>query len=534
MKRRRKPWYRLRNVVFVLATLVALAIGREVYTAVTATPGQRENYPQRIAELIERGQPKDVPADSLNAVDIVEKAIVLETAVQADYRAKVSLPGGQVPIDYSLLRGPMSTKPYGPVVFEQIKTNSKQAMQDLRATEFYALLEQAAATRRAVRPTAQSGPVVGFLLPSLGKYRNLARLNGSRMYLAHQAREDEELVKAYEQTLMLGRIAGHGSFLIEYLVAVAIDALAMSELREELVERVPSEPVLVKLLAAMDRQVLPPMTIAIEGERLSVMDTIQWTHTDDGNGSGRLILTKAAELGSMWGSTPQLGLMGEWKILNMMGVAFPSKAANIRKVDEFFGIVKGAIESPFNQRSPAAIDAMVDQLPERYTLLRMILPAWGKAVQTHDQWRATWDGTRVMLAIEIYRARHGNYPASLGDLAPAVLPMVPMDHYSGKPFGYRRLNPGESRGYLLYTVGPDGMDNGGVQPKSRHDAFSAQRGRGFDYVLNEPRELPEPDKPEATDAPSAPPEPGTVAPDGGQPPQPSTPTPSQTPEPAMR
>ena len=56
-----------------------------------------------------------------------------------------------------------------------------------------------------------------------------------------------------------------------------------------------------------------------------------------------------------------------------------------------------------------------------------------------------------------YRADTGRYPARLAELAPKYLAAVPDDLFAGKPLVYR---PSEA-GYLLYSVGINGKDDGG-------------------------------------------------------------------------
>jgi len=69
--------------------------------------------------------------------------------------------------------------------------------------------------------------------------------------------------------------------------------------------------------------------------------------------------------------------------------------------------------------------------------------------------RADW--RRRPRRIAIYRADHGQYPEKLDELAPAVLPQLPVDLYHAKPFVYKR----DADGYLLYSTGEDGIDDGG-------------------------------------------------------------------------
>lgn len=61
-------------------------------------------------------------------------------------------------------------------------------------------------------------------------------------------------------------------------------------------------------------------------------------------------------------------------------------------------------------------------------------------------------------ALETYRAKHGSYPASLSDLSPGTLTKLPDDPFSpGAPLRYRKTE----KGFVLYSVGPDGIDDGG-------------------------------------------------------------------------
>jgi len=61
------------------------------------------------------------------------------------------------------------------------------------------------------------------------------------------------------------------------------------------------------------------------------------------------------------------------------------------------------------------------------------------------------------LGLQCYNLEKAEYPDGLEDLVPDYLPAVPMDPFSGAPFVYDRA---ESP-YRLYSVGPDGRDEGG-------------------------------------------------------------------------
>jgi hypothetical protein len=61
------------------------------------------------------------------------------------------------------------------------------------------------------------------------------------------------------------------------------------------------------------------------------------------------------------------------------------------------------------------------------------------------------------LALERYRLAHDRWPDSLEKLVPEFLNQVPLDPYDRKPLRYVRLKDGVA----IYSMGPDGIDNGG-------------------------------------------------------------------------
>ena len=71
------------------------------------------------------------------------------------------------------------------------------------------------------------------------------------------------------------------------------------------------------------------------------------------------------------------------------------------------------------------------------------------------QWHTLME---TALALAVYRARHGRYPQSLQALMPELLAEVPRDLFTAdRKVIYRR----QEDGYLLYSVGPNGRDDGG-------------------------------------------------------------------------
>jgi hypothetical protein len=71
----------------------------------------------------------------------------------------------------------------------------------------------------------------------------------------------------------------------------------------------------------------------------------------------------------------------------------------------------------------------------------------------------TWTRLAVTaIALKRHELRHGTFPQTLTSLVPEFLEAVPIDPMDGQPLRYRREEDG---GFLLYSVGLDGIDQGG-------------------------------------------------------------------------
>jgi hypothetical protein len=63
----------------------------------------------------------------------------------------------------------------------------------------------------------------------------------------------------------------------------------------------------------------------------------------------------------------------------------------------------------------------------------------------------------VMVAVERYRRSKARFPKTLNDLVPTYVAVVPTDAYDGAPIRLGRF----AEGVVLYSVGEDGVDDGG-------------------------------------------------------------------------
>jgi len=90
----------------------------------------------------------------------------------------------------------------------------------------------------------------------------------------------------------------------------------------------------------------------------------------------------------------------------------------------------------------------------------MVMPSWRKAMRTATETKARLIALKAALAVERYRLAHSNaLPDTLDVLVPQYLPSPPRDPMDEQPLRFKKL----SRGYVLYSIGADGIDNGGVE-----------------------------------------------------------------------
>jgi hypothetical protein len=111
---------------------------------------------------------------------------------------------------------------------------------------------------------------------------------------------------------------------------------------------------------------------------------------------------------------------------------------------------------------------------------KVILPAsFGPPVAAEREAALRVAFGELGLALERWKGREGVYPERLEQLVPqdiAAVPRDPWDPESGLlRYSVRQTGDGPEQGaVLLYSVGPDGVDNGGLG--------GADRGAGLDRL----------------------------------------------------
>jgi len=81
---------------------------------------------------------------------------------------------------------------------------------------------------------------------------------------------------------------------------------------------------------------------------------------------------------------------------------------------------------------------------------------------------------KIALAMEHAKLVRGEYPANLDALVPTYFLMQPLDPFTGRMTFVYKLTPDGKHPFVLYSLGPDGIDDGGVP------YLSQGQGKGYE------------------------------------------------------
>jgi len=248
------------------------------------------------------------------------------------------------------------------------------------------------------------------------------------------------------------------------LIGLAMENAACRTVPVYLEASQPDPETLRSLLREWQR--LPPRPSLADkldvGERIVCLDSFQYWHrhgSPPGEDSG-------------WQLPLVQGLMPWKKMLTTVNVWYDRLSAAAREPDharrqKAYDALESELQKLLAGTEQLKLRDMLvlltlrpgDKLGERivYMLLNLSLPAIRDAQQSFDRSEQYARLAELAIALEMYRAETGSYPQRLEDLSPKYLPTLPMDIFSGRPPIYRRTE----RGYVLYSVGPNGRDDAG-------------------------------------------------------------------------
>lgn len=335
--------------------------------------------------------------------------------------------------------------------------------------------------------------LIAVLLPGVQKSREFARALSSRAMweLAEGSQVDawRDLMTVHR----LGRLVGQGPTVIEYLVGVAIESVAINGEQRFLSETKPSAKLLAMYRKQLDR--LPPRASVADkldaGERSMFLDCAQRLATGkmalkeiaDGQGAdGGSLIEKLAEGAIMQSVEWDAALKSANKWYDRLAETarkpdYQVRATDLKQFNEDLKKMVAKTRGPMVLLSllggkPAITQAMSD------VLISLLLPAVQQVVAAEGRIIQRMRNLELAFALEMYRAEMNAYPDSLERLAPKQIAEIPNDLFTGKPLKYERT----ADGYRFYSVGQNEKDEEG---RSFDD-----NPRGDDLVVRMP--VPQP------------------------------------------
>ena len=116
-----------------------------------------------------------------------------------------------------------------------------------------------------------------------------------------------------------------------------------------------------------------------------------------------------------------------------------------------------------DKRTPRSDEHVRCRLPGDPFLTAILMVPSSRSRATRDIAIAQLAGVRTLVALRVYHDRYDRYPQTLTDLRDKLGWKLPQDIFSGKDLIYKP----QGHGFILYSIGPDLTDSGGVPQKKQ-------------------------------------------------------------------
>lgn len=316
------------------------------------------------------------------------------------------------------------------------------------------------------------GSLMGALLPGVQDCRTLAfALTARGMLRVGEERFDE----AWQDLLAchrLGRLLGRGGTPGEGVVGLAIDRLpTQADLAFLERNNGTSRQIQDFLNDLQNLPPMPPMADKIElGERFMYLDSVQTLRRGNLSMLGGLSVGEIPKpdarvrknLESIdWG--PALRDGNRWHDRSAAALRLKERTEREKELDQIAAEIQALKKEA---TGPGTFARLLLGIDPRYqlagkaigdVLIDLLLPASLRVQKVYDRSEQVQRNLHIAFALAAYERDHKRYPTRLDELALKYLPVVPDDLFSGKALVYR---PTE-KGYLLYSVGVNGKDEGG-------------------------------------------------------------------------
>ncbi|MCI0745803.1 MAG: hypothetical protein L0Y58_10400 [Verrucomicrobia subdivision 3 bacterium] len=393
----------------------------------------------RLKAIADRGEPVDSRAlnQSYQAVPYSENAAVLWLRGAGEMTAAAADPK-----TWSKIKRP----PHG----TNVSATDIQLVRGLVASNEVALatLHAAAALSKSRYPVDLT-PAMKTLLPHLSKMRAIARLLQAEALVAVQDGDAARAVRSVTAILSQSRSLSPEPIPVSQFVSYSIDASAF-ETAEYVINCLQLADAHLQTLTAVFAAAEDTNGLyrALIGERACFVTGMRDPHA-------MLRLARA-------------GLGTPAPSLSFQDVVWPFvRASGFFERDFGFGvdalstnILLARLPDPHRFASHTNWDALLIRARKgRYLLSGVFLSALDNTFVGDVTHRAQHRVAHLALAVERYQRTRGEIPDQHTDLVPEFMASVLIDPFDGQPLRFKPLDSG----YVVYSVGPDLRDDGGLE-----------------------------------------------------------------------
>lgn len=324
-----------------------------------------------------------------------------------------------------------------------------QVLNDRRVVQRLEILRQASERPHSVFEVRwEDGAATGF--PHFAKFREATRWVTAKMLMTAADGDTDGALEWCWVVLRMSEHAAQEPTLIGQLVAIAMQAITSRGAEKVLDEGMPSP-------AAAEKMIAYVATMDVQGAfKDAMLGERAW-----GRFFFEQVRDRPREFFEDMGHEPQR----ELAYLYGTPITRP-----LLKSDElvFLEVLRQRIEAadlPYREGHSRlrAIERDAVNIPATALITRTILGVFARVTPTRDRAIARLDELRIVLALKVYKQKHGTYPATLTDLESTLSWKLPEDVFSGKPFRYQIRGDG----FMLYSLGRDFDDDGGVREEAR-------------------------------------------------------------------
>lgn len=455
-------WRAMRGAVHALGALVALLLLIYTFALVrfyTSEPRVTRDYLAELNEPI-----RTLPQES-RAWPLYRRAFLSLPPMPADFEMNLPPEGPDDPIWGDTLA---YLERIGPTL-ELVKIGAARPRLglelrrefDREIAEHRAFISGQPPPPPDVLDAGDDSALYAVLLPHLGTTRLLSRLLVAEARAALAAGDPRRWEESATALLGLANHSREPAYLIAQLVSISLNRTAAQEvgrlLRDspEILDDNALQRIAHRLAALGPRD----LQVSFDLERRIFDDFVQRAYSDDGRGGGRLT---AKGLRTIEGFTatrnPVSAALDPAASLVMAG-----RRDTLALYHRLIDLTEAEIRRPLWEWEGMDFDAEFERAAggplarHRYYPMLLMIPALHRSGFAGYHAEQVRDATLVAIALELFRRRAGEYPASLDALVPALLPEVPRDQFTGGPIGYL-LRDGQP---LIYSFGADRKDDHG-------------------------------------------------------------------------